>query len=105
MHAAARPNNGRWQEGKCHFGPTCKYAHGDGDLRPDAGGGGGGGPPRAFGPRPGGGAGVVGKNVTIHKTKLCERFMATGQCPYGPKCTFAHGWVASPPRIFVLGVV
>jgi hypothetical protein len=47
------------------------------------GGGGGGG---------GGGAGAAGpKNPGIHKTKLCERFMTTGQCPYGQKCTFAHG--------------
>ncbi|KAI8463236.1 MAG: hypothetical protein J3K34DRAFT_153963 [Monoraphidium minutum] len=26
----------KWQEGKCNFGPTCKYAHGEGDLRPEA---------------------------------------------------------------------
>lgn len=74
-----------WQEGKCHYGPTCKYAHGEGDLRA----------PGAGGPRPAGMMKPVVKNTAVHKTKLCERFMATGACPYGPKCTFAHGWVAA----------
>jgi len=25
------------------------------------------------------------------KTRLCERFMNDGECPFGPKCTYAHG--------------
>lgn len=29
------------------------------------------------------------------KTRLCQKFMNTGTCPYGDKCTFAHGWVTS----------
>ncbi len=28
---------------------------------------------------------------SMRKTRLCERFMQTGNCPYGDKCTFAHG--------------
>lgn len=26
------------------------------------------------------------------KTRLCEKFMTQGHCPYGDKCTFAHGY-------------
>ncbi|KAF9924629.1 nudix (nucleoside diphosphate linked moiety X)-type motif 2 [Linnemannia zychae] len=27
----------------------------------------------------------------FHKTRLCERFMNDGECPFGSKCTYAHG--------------
>jgi hypothetical protein len=27
----------------------------------------------------------------LFKTRLCERFETDGECPYGPRCTFAHG--------------
>ncbi|KAG0248404.1 hypothetical protein BG011_000111 [Mortierella polycephala] len=27
----------------------------------------------------------------FHKTRLCERFMNDGECPFGPRCTYAHG--------------
>ena len=27
----------------------------------------------------------------LYKTRLCERFETENFCPYGPKCTFAHG--------------
>lgn len=27
----------------------------------------------------------------LYKTRLCERFETEAYCPYGPKCTFAHG--------------
>ncbi|KAF9901762.1 nudix (nucleoside diphosphate linked moiety X)-type motif 2 [Linnemannia zychae] len=27
----------------------------------------------------------------FHKTRLCERFMNDGECPYGNKCSYAHG--------------
>ena len=26
-----------------------------------------------------------------YKTELCKKFLATGYCPYGKKCRFAHG--------------
>ena len=26
-----------------------------------------------------------------YKTELCQKFMETGECPYGIKCRFAHG--------------
>lgn len=98
-------------EGKCNYGPTCKYAHGEVDLRQ----GGMGAPPV---PRPTG----SGKVMTPHgpamgmpgmamgampmqqppkppapdknahfRTRLCEQFMKEGQCRYGDTCTFAHG--------------
>ena len=44
-------------------------------------------------------ANVGPKNPGIHKTKLCERFMTTGNCPYGQKCTFAHGCVRARMRV------
>ncbi|ORZ05799.1 hypothetical protein BCR42DRAFT_427797 [Absidia repens] len=28
---------------------------------------------------------------SLFKTRLCERFETDGDCPYGPRCTFAHG--------------
>ncbi|KAI9017449.1 eIF4-gamma/eIF5/eIF2-epsilon-domain-containing protein [Gaertneriomyces semiglobifer] len=29
----------------------------------------------------------------LYKTRLCERFETEGHCPYGSRCTFAHGQV------------
>ena len=26
-----------------------------------------------------------------YKTELCQKYMETGNCPYGIKCRFAHG--------------
>ncbi|OMJ20417.1 hypothetical protein AYI69_g6212 [Smittium culicis] len=28
---------------------------------------------------------------SLYKTKLCEKYVSTGDCPYGSKCVFAHG--------------
>ncbi|XP_042431166.1 zinc finger CCCH domain-containing protein 12-like [Zingiber officinale] len=30
-------------------------------------------------------------NGSFYKTRLCHKFIATGTCPYGDSCTFAHG--------------
>lgn len=32
----------------------------------------------------------VGENEFL-KTRLCERFMTEGECPFGTRCTYAHG--------------
>ena len=29
--------------------------------------------------------------MPMYKTKLCQKFMATGQCNRGEECSFAHG--------------
>ena len=36
---------------------------------------------------------LEGKNIIDqnYKTELCKKFQATGYCPYGSKCRFAHG--------------
>ncbi|CEP10318.1 hypothetical protein [Parasitella parasitica] len=33
------------------------------------------------------------QNSPLYKTRLCERFETEGSCPYGSKCSFAHGIV------------
>jgi hypothetical protein len=35
----------------------------------------------------------------LFKTRLCERFETDGDCPYGPRCTFAHGAVELRGRL------
>lgn len=35
----------------------------------------------------------------LFKTRLCERFETDGDCPYGPRCTFAHGTVELRGRL------
>ncbi|PNH12927.1 Zinc finger CCCH domain-containing protein 39 [Tetrabaena socialis] len=73
-----------------------------GDYRGGGGGGGGGGGDRGFGGGGdrggGGGAGSMvddeqGRKHSgvARKTRLCDKFMTLGACPYGDKCTFAHG--------------
>jgi len=66
--------------GQCKYGDKCTFAHGQHELRaaPNMAAGGPDGAQQA--PKP-----------ELRKTRLCERFMATGLCNYGDKCTFAHG--------------
>ena len=35
--------------------------------------------------------GPPGSHLPMYKTKLCQRFMAGGDCPRGESCSFAHG--------------
>eukprot|EP00798_Chlamydomonas_sp_ICE-L_P004354 gene4354-14474_t len=83
----------KWQEGSCSYGETCKYAHGDHELRVLGPNGQvmGGVPGMGMPSMPGG---PPDKRVLINalkKTRLCQDFTQTGTCRYAEKCTFAHG--------------
>jgi len=39
----------------------------------------------------GSGRRIVVKDPARYKTQLCANFSASGHCPYGRKCQFAHG--------------
>eukprot|EP00983_Pelagomonas_calceolata_P068555 1149970-Pelagomonas_calceolata.AAC.3 len=76
----------RWKEGLCPFSETCKYAHGESDLRTVA--------DNERAAQMGSGGQQVDKRGMINmmkKTRLCQEFMTTSMCKYGDKCTFAHG--------------
>jgi hypothetical protein len=53
----------------CAFGPDCKFAHGEAELRP---------------------AKLPIKNSMKYKTKLCDKYTTTGLCPFGNRCLFIH---------------
>jgi hypothetical protein len=73
------------QMGSCKFGDKCNFAHGKEELRR------GGGPASTVSAGRGGSSSNGGGNgATGFKKRLCERF-ASGSCPYGSRCTFAHG--------------
>lgn len=104
--------------GDCPYGTRCCYAHGDGELRPSVDDPGSGRMQGTTRPtngnsllqdrsrpltqqayRPGHADlsaqnGVNSSPTTpspLFKTRLCEKFMNTGFCPYNAKCHFAHG--------------
>ncbi|VDN07930.1 unnamed protein product [Thelazia callipaeda] len=52
--------------GECHYGQQCRFAHGYAELRPT--------------PRP----------HPKYKTQLCNKFALYGSCPYGFRCQFIH---------------
>ncbi|EGT41325.1 CBN-MEX-1 protein [Caenorhabditis brenneri] len=58
------------RNGSCPYGESCRFAHGENELRMPS-------QPR-------------GKAHPKYKTQLCDKFSTYGQCPYGPRCQFIH---------------
>ncbi|KAL6762153.1 hypothetical protein V8C86DRAFT_2521547 [Haematococcus lacustris] len=105
-----------WADGRCRFGDTCRYAHGESQLRAlpsdipegllerlresgahhgeNSGGGpdGAAGAPGPGGPRgPGYERGIRERDETLRKTRLCKEWTAHNTCVYGDRCFYAHG--------------
>ena len=92
------------QTGRCRFGNTCHFAHSEAERRK---------PPCVFKhacknkatcpydhgevqPLPEVKPAVisvapVNKAQATFRTRLCDKFMQTGKCPYGNTCHYAHG--------------
>ena len=71
--------------GTCPYDAQCMYAHGERDLRRHAA--------ASTAPRS---VGRTTESSASYKTVLCKNFAYNGQCPYGRRCTFAHGKVELP---------
>ena len=39
------------------------------------------------------------KTSNVYKTKMCRTWLSVGKCPYGDRCTFAHGSEELRPRV------
>lgn len=86
----------KWRDGNCQFGDKCRYAHGEQELRVL---------PHELVEqlelekqwKDGLGDNLLPEEQYRHlrellrKTRLCDKYMDGGSCPYGPNCNFAHG--------------
>eukprot|EP00210_Caulerpa_lentillifera_P006712 g6414.t1 len=97
------------RDGRCSFGDRCKFSH---DLRTETdgrlGGGGGGDIEVSEKQLPSTPDDKTTRWISLpdsqrpwrerdgpkeyYKTKLCEKFMSLGRCPYDERCTYAHGY-------------
>ena len=95
--------NNFMQQGECKFENSCRFAHGEGELRPapqggsnyggggrGGYGGGRGGGRGGFGGGRGGGRGGFGGGYE-QSGGACRFFNETGQCKFGDSCKFSHG--------------
>jgi hypothetical protein len=65
-------------KGACKNRATCPYDHGDNISLPEI-------KPAVISVAP------VNKQQATFRTRLCDKFMKTGHCPYGETCHYAHG--------------
>jgi len=65
-------------KGSCKNKATCPYDHGDNLPLPEI-------KPAVMSVAP------VNKAQATFRTRLCDKFMTTGHCPYGTTCHYAHG--------------
>lgn len=69
-----------WQAGKCNYGDSCKYAHGESDMQRNSSSQ----PERKEVERP------YSKGL-LYKTRPCYEFRDNGSCKLGSRCSYAHG--------------
>lgn len=64
------------QNGHCHFGPKCAFAHGEFELRKKS------------------------NVLSGYKAKRCVHFHLEAYCPYGRRCQFLHSLRPASPETF-----